>query len=70
MKNAPWSRRHVLKTLASSLGMPLIPYSAFADEEDKDFLRLPIFNEKPEKPVTAIVLGAGNRGTVYGNYQS
>ena len=68
MKNAHWSRRHVLKTLVSSLGLPLIPYSSFANDGENELLHLPIFTEKPEKPVTAIVLGAGNRGTVYGNF--
>jgi predicted dehydrogenase len=68
MKKTHWSRRHVLKTLASSLGVPFIPLNTFAKGEDGDFFHLPIFTEKPEKPITAIVLGAGNRGTVYGNF--
>jgi predicted dehydrogenase len=68
MKNPQWSRRNVLKTMMSSLGVPLMPFNAFADEEGFDMLHLPQFAERPDKPVTAIVLGAGNRGTVYGNF--
>jgi hypothetical protein len=68
MKKLHWSRRHVLKTLASSLGVPFIPLNTFTLGEDGEFFHLPIFNGKPEKPITAIVLGAGNRGTVYGNF--
>jgi predicted dehydrogenase len=68
MKNTQWSRRNVLKTMISSLGVPFAATSAFANEEGFEMLHLPQFTERPDKPVTAIVLGAGNRGTVYGNF--
>jgi hypothetical protein len=68
MKKANLSRRYLLKTLAASLGASLIPHSALAHIEANEDLLLPLFDSHPEKPVTAIVLGAGNRGTVYGNF--
>jgi predicted dehydrogenase len=69
MKKATWSRRHVLKTLVTSLGVPLVANDLFANEADiEDYVNLQLSLEKPAKPITAIVLGAGNRGTVYGNF--
>jgi predicted dehydrogenase len=68
MKNTHWSRRHILKTLVSSLGVPLIPEFPLANERNTEGYLFPIFDSQPAKPITAIVLGAGNRGTVYGNF--
>lgn len=65
MKNNLWSRHHVLKTMATSLGVPFLPYASFATNDADETLFLPSI--KPvDKPITAIVLGAGNRGNVYG----
>jgi predicted dehydrogenase len=63
------SRRNLLKTLGLVTGGILtMPLHGFAETN----LRLHIPDPKkypaPIKPVTAITLGAGNRGTVYGNY--
>lgn len=67
MKNNLWSRRHVLKTLATSLGVPLLPLTSLATNDANEVLFLP--DIKPvDKPITAIVLGAGNRGNVYGGF--
>lgn len=62
------NRRKVLKaiTLGAASTLVNMPYG------EKESLRLyhPDFskNKKFEKPITAIVLGAGNRGNVYGDY--
>ncbi len=62
------SRRDVLKTLTLAAGAA-IPMVSMAHHP---FLPLPMPAESPypllDKPVTAITLGAGNRGNVYGDY--
>ncbi|MGX5690085.1 Gfo/Idh/MocA family protein [Arcticibacter tournemirensis] len=65
------NRRNLLKTLGISVGATVISAEALAKlSENKYAYTLP---ENPlhkplSKPVTAIILGAGNRGTVYGSY--
>jgi predicted dehydrogenase len=62
-----FSRRNLLKTMG--LGAITFPFSSWAVNDKGERILLP---EKkyptPFKPVTAITLGAGNRGNVYGNY--
>lgn len=64
------NRRDLLKTLSFSLGAGLVlPSSAFpaaelTAETERDFLS----DLQLDKPVTAVTLGAGARGNVYGNY--
>jgi hypothetical protein len=62
------SRREVVKQLGLAAGVAISPgYYVSGDNlpvlKPADFLPHP-----PGKPVTAITLGAGNRGNVYGNY--
>jgi hypothetical protein len=62
------SRRDVIKQISLAAGAAISPnYYVFGDNlpvfKPDDFLPHP-----PEKPITAITLGAGNRGNVYGNY--
>lgn len=61
------NRREVLKLLGLSAGA-LLPVSSWATNENQQPILLPQINFKLNKPVTAIVCGAGNRGNVYGNY--
>jgi len=61
------SRRTLLKQLSMAAGAALPLYSwatgPIPVPKPDDFLP-----QAPEKPITAITLGAGNRGNVYGNY--
>jgi predicted dehydrogenase len=63
-----WSRRDALKAL--SLTAASLPLSSWATNEKGERIILPDnpFHRKPAKAVTAITLGAGSRGNVYGNY--
>ncbi|HEY0669016.1 MAG TPA: Gfo/Idh/MocA family oxidoreductase, partial [Sphingobacteriaceae bacterium] len=65
------NRRSLLKTLSISLGATVISTEVLGKISENTY-RYAIAanpNHKPiAKPVTAITLGAGNRGTVYGNY--
>lgn len=61
------NRREALKLLSLSAGA-LLPVSSWATNENQHPILLPQINFKLDKPVTAIVCGAGNRGNVYGNY--
>lgn len=68
MKNQ-YSRRNLLKTASLAAGSFFAaPLMGFDEHGQK--LHLPIFTDdfNPSKPVTAITLGAGNRGNVYGNF--
>src|SRR5687768_4080193 len=63
-----WSRRDALKAL--SLAAASFPLSSWATNEKGERIILsdnPL-HKRPAKPVTAITLGAGSRGNVYGNY--
>ena len=65
-----FSRRAALKNLSLTMaGLSFTP-SAWAKTEDGIPILLPDSKRKKPlaKPVTAITLGAGNRGNVYGNY--
>ncbi len=65
-----WSRREVLKAMGISVGASLMPLSMLAKDENGNPILLPEkdLNAGMKKPVTAITLGAGNRGNVYGNF--
>ncbi|MEY2963391.1 MAG: hypothetical protein RL754_652 [Bacteroidota bacterium] len=63
-----FSRRKALKTLGLALGSAL-PLPTLAMNEWGKTLRIPASEyKKIDRTITAITLGAGNRGTVYGNY--
>lgn len=63
-----WSRRDALKVLG--LTAASFPLSSWATNEKGERILLPDnpLHRKPAKAVTAITLGAGSRGNVYGNY--
>ena len=65
------SRRDVIKTLGIGAGT-LLAGSALAFDEHNHPIHLPNprLYPDPSSPITAITLGAGNRGNVYGNYAS
>ena len=63
------SRRKLLKILGLATGgMLTVPLHGFADSVIRMHLPVASKNPTPDKPVTAITLGAGNRGNVYGEY--
>jgi predicted dehydrogenase len=64
------SRRDTLRTLGAVVGGTFFPWSAHATDEFGEPLILPdvVTRFTPAQPVTAITLGAGARGTVYGNF--
>jgi predicted dehydrogenase len=63
-----WSRRDALKALG--LTAASFPLSSWATNERGERILLPDnpLHRKPAKAITAITLGAGSRGNVYGNY--
>ena len=66
-------RRNALKNLAIGIGSASLlssPLSGFANTEAKgNTIPIKDFgNSDIDKPITAITLGAGSRGNVYGNY--
>jgi predicted dehydrogenase len=63
-----WSRRDAIKSLG--LAFASIPLSSWATNERGEPIILPDnpSHKRLAKPVTAITLGAGSRGNVYGNY--
>lgn len=64
-----FSRRDVLKVLGLTLGGTLLPKISWPKDESVYPLILPEEPAVPlSKPITAITLGAGSRGNVYGNY--
>ena len=70
MKENRFSRREMLKkgTLLA-LGAPILNAGLRgAPEGDTIVLRQDVDNWKPGRPLTAVVLGAGNRGNVYAGY--
>lgn len=63
-----FSRRDALRAIGLSAGALALPRTNFAETPAAQPILLP---EKPlhlSKPVTAITIGAGNRGNVYGGY--
>ena len=61
-----WSRREALKALGTvTMALPL---AAQATNDKSVPIEAPLTKSKLAKPVTAITLGAGARGNVYGNY--
>ena len=70
MASSRWSGRKILKKVGITIGSTFFPFSLWAKNETGEPLILP---ENPlykrlAKPVTAITLGAGARGNVYGDY--
>lgn len=65
-----FSRRDALRLLGLSAAVTAIPASLEARDEHGNPILLPENTnyKKLDKPVTAIVCGAGNRGNVYGGY--
>lgn len=65
-----FNRRDIIKTLSLSIGAGLVmPDFAFSAEETTRLNELSFSSDlELDKPVTAITLGAGARGNVYGNY--
>jgi predicted dehydrogenase len=67
--NQNWTRRDMLKSLGlASVGLSIAKIST-ANFTEKDY-HYNYLSEipKPERKITAIVCGAGNRGNVYGGY--
>ncbi|MFT2010539.1 Gfo/Idh/MocA family protein [Pontibacter sp. 13R65] len=65
------NRRNLLKSLGLSIGAAVISTEALAKLSDNTYAySLPAnpLHKLLDKPVTAITLGAGSRGTVYGNF--
>jgi len=66
----PITRRQLLKTLGAAAGAAVL--TGFSEEYEVFELpqladENPLYR-KPDKPITVITIGAGNRGNVYGNY--
>ena len=66
--NKNWTRRDALRALGLSAGAAALPFSSFAKTAEGLPILLPVEKINLDKPVTAIVCGAGNRGNVYGGY--
>ncbi len=66
----PLSRRDLLEKLGYTLGALSFPVSSWATNELGEKLILPNRHRQNriKKQITAITLGAGNRGNVYGDY--
>jgi predicted dehydrogenase len=67
-----WTRREALRrTGLIAAGAPFLA-SALAKERDGQPIEMALFDHsvKPERPITAVVLGAGNRGNVYSGYSA
>jgi predicted dehydrogenase len=64
------NRRDLLQKLSFGIGATAIPFSSWAKDETGRVLRLPDPSKKKKfaKALTAVTLGAGNRGNVYGDY--
>ncbi|MCX2472701.1 Gfo/Idh/MocA family oxidoreductase [Pedobacter sp. MC2016-05] len=65
------NRRNLLKTLSISLGATVVSTDVLARLADNTYsyrIADNPFHKPLEKPITAITCGAGNRGTVYGNF--
>jgi len=77
MASSRWSPRHnilkagnILKAFGITVGGTFFPFSLWGKNETGEPLILPDnpLHKKLAKPVTAITLGAGARGNVYGDY--
>ncbi|WP_299703115.1 Gfo/Idh/MocA family oxidoreductase [uncultured Pontibacter sp.] len=65
------NRRNLLKSLGLSIGAAVISTESLAQLADNKYAyKLPDnpLYQPMDKPVTAITIGAGSRGTVYGNF--
>ncbi len=64
------TRRESLKTMGLLLGGTFFPWHAYARNEAGEPLILPGPEHRftPERPITAITLGAGARGNTYGDF--
>ena len=63
-----YTRREVFKTLGLAIGS-VLPLPLLAQDENGHPLHLPAKEgPKTTKTITAITLGAGDRGNIYGNY--
>ncbi len=65
------NRRNLLKTISISLGASVISTEVIAKIAKDSFLyghKPNLLHQPLKKAVTAITIGAGNRGTVYGNF--
>jgi Oxidoreductase family, NAD-binding Rossmann fold/Oxidoreductase family, C-terminal alpha/beta domain len=62
-----WTRRDALRALGLTAGT-VLPFSSWAKTENGLPILLPEEKILLDKPITAITLGAGNRGNVYGGY--
>ena len=63
-----YTRRETFKTLGLALGT-VLPLSLLAQDQNGNTLHLPSKESiKTTKTITAITLGAGDRGNIYGNY--
>ncbi len=65
------NRRNLLKAVGLSLGAAVISTETLANIAENTYAyKLPLnpLHKPLSKPVTAISIGAGNRGTVYGNF--
>jgi hypothetical protein len=70
MASSRWSRRNILKAFGITVGGTFFPFSLWGKNETGEHLILPDnpLHRPLAKPVTAITLGAGARGNVYGDY--
>ncbi len=68
--DSKFSRRNVLKLFGVTVGSTVFPFSSWATNENGEPLILPDDprHQPLAKPVTAITLGAGSRGNVYGGF--
>ena len=63
-----WSRRDALRAFGLTAGAVALPFSSWSKNEYGEKILLPEIKPILDKPITAITLGAGNRGNVYGGY--
>ena len=63
-----WSRRDAIRALGITAGAAIMPFASNAKTETGMPILLPKEKIFLDKPITAITLGAGNRGNVYGGY--
>lgn len=70
MTNSKWSHKNILKKIGITVGGTFFPFSLWGKNETGEPLILPDnpLHKKLDKPVSAVVIGAGARGNVYGDY--